>query len=150
MPFVSSDIHALLYFHHELGEKFTDIGYYHAALLCKIAALRSFSLERLQYFRERESGMSSLAYFLARDTIDHFSTVVKPIIYLSMFYYFNNPRSTMADNYIVLLALVYCVTGIGYTFAICFSPGSAQLVCIMLFKYFFVNIFYMIGHIYCA
>ncbi|WVZ84105.1 hypothetical protein U9M48_031167 [Paspalum notatum var. saurae] len=97
------------------------------SLLCKIAALRSFSLERLQYFRERESGMSSLAYFLARDTIDHFSTVVKPIIYLSMFYYFNNPRSTIADNYIVLLALVYCVTGIGYTFAICFSPGSAQL-----------------------
>ncbi|KAG8064062.1 hypothetical protein GUJ93_ZPchr0004g38722 [Zizania palustris] len=98
------------------------------SLLCKIAALRSFSLERLQYWRERESGMSSLAYFLARDTIDHFSTVVKPIVYLSMFYYFNNPRSSIADNYIVLLALVYCVTGIGYTFAICFNPGSAQLV----------------------
>ncbi|XP_062184644.1 ABC transporter G family member 28-like [Phragmites australis] len=97
------------------------------SLLGKIAALRSFSLERLQYFRERESGMSSLAYFLARDTIDHFSTVVKPIIYLSMFYYFNNPRSSIANNYVVLLALVYCVTGIGYTFAICFSPGSAQL-----------------------
>ena len=80
--------------------------------------------------------MSSLAYFLARDTIDHFSTVVKPIIYLSMFYYFNNPRSTIGDNYIVLLALVYCVTGIGYTFAICFSPGSAQLVCIMTIKFF--------------
>nr|CAB3484016.1 unnamed protein product [Digitaria exilis] len=111
----------------QLGEKFTDASYIHAALLCKIAALRSFALERMQYFRERESGMSSLAYFLARDTIDHFSTVVKPIIYLSMFYYFNNPRSTIGDNYIVLLALVYCVTGIGYTFAICFSPGSAQL-----------------------
>jgi hypothetical protein len=80
--------------------------------------------------------MSSLAYFLARDTIDHFSTVVKPIIYLSMFYYFNNPRSTIADNYIVLLALVYCVTGIGYTFAICFSPGSAQLVGIMTINFF--------------
>ncbi|TVU07325.1 hypothetical protein EJB05_47375, partial [Eragrostis curvula] len=97
------------------------------SLLCKIAALRSFSLERLQYFRERESGMSTLAYFLARDTVDHFNTVVKPIIYLSMFYYFNNPRSSIGDNYVVLLALVYCVTGIGYTFAICFSPGSAQL-----------------------
>jgi len=97
------------------------------SLLCKIAALRSFSLEWLQYKRERESGMSSLAYFLAKDTIDHFSTVVKPIVYLSMFYYFNNPRSTIADNYIVLLALVYSVTGMGYTFAICFNPGSAQL-----------------------
>jgi hypothetical protein len=94
--------------------------------------LRSFSLERLQYFRERESGMSTLAYFLARDTVDHFSTVLKPIIYLSMFYFFNNPRSSIGDNYTILLALVYCVTGIGYTFAICFSPGSAQLVCTML------------------
>uniref|UniRef100_M8C8K6 Putative white-brown complex-30-like protein n=1 Tax=Aegilops tauschii TaxID=37682 RepID=M8C8K6_AEGTA len=97
------------------------------SLLCKIAALRSFSLERLQYLRERESGMSTLAYFLARDTIDHFNTALKPIIYLSMFYYFNNPRSSIGSNYIILLSLVYCVTGIGYTFAICFNPGSAQL-----------------------
>ncbi|KAL6650423.1 hypothetical protein ACP70R_009348 [Stipagrostis hirtigluma subsp. patula] len=55
------------------------------------------------------------------------SSVLKPIVYLSMFYYFNNPRSTMVDNYMVLLELVYCVTGIGYTFAICFNPGSGQM-----------------------
>ncbi|XP_042381998.1 ABC transporter G family member 28-like [Zingiber officinale] len=97
------------------------------SLLGQIGALRSFSLEKLQYLRERRSGISSLAYFLARDTVDHFNTVVKPVVYLSMFYFFSAPRSTFADNYIILLALVYCVTGIGYTFAICFQPGSAQL-----------------------
>ena len=99
-----------------------------AALLCQLAALRSFSPEKLQYWRERESGMSSLAYFLARDTIDHFNTVVKPIIFLSTFYFFNNPRSTLRDNYLVLLALIYCVTGIGYTFSVWFELGLAQLV----------------------
>ncbi|XP_064935039.1 ABC transporter G family member 28-like isoform X1 [Musa acuminata AAA Group] len=97
------------------------------SLLGQIGALRSFSLEKLQYMRERASGMSSLAYFLSKDTIDHFNTAVKPVVYLSMFHFFSNPRSLFADNYIVLLALVYCVTGIGYTFAICFQPGSAQL-----------------------
>ncbi|KAL6842406.1 hypothetical protein ACP4OV_027833 [Aristida adscensionis] len=97
------------------------------SLLCQLAALRSFSPEKLQYWRERESGMSSLAYFLARDTIDHFNTAVKPIIFLSTFYFFNNPRSTLKDNYLVLLALIYCVTGIGYTFAIWFELGLAQL-----------------------
>nr|XP_029119783.1 ABC transporter G family member 28-like [Elaeis guineensis] len=97
------------------------------SLLCKIGALRSFSLEKLQYWRERASGMSSLAYFLSKDTIDHFNTAIKPIIYLSMFYFVNNPRSSIADNYTILVALVYCVTGIGYIFAICFQPGSAQL-----------------------
>lgn len=72
--------------------------------------------------------MSSLAYFLARDSVDHFNTIIKPILYLSMFYFFNNPRSSIGDNYIILVSLVYCVTGIGYAFAIFFQPGSAQLV----------------------
>lgn len=82
--------------------------------------------------------MSSLAYFLAKDTIDHFNTIVKPAVYLSMFYFFNNPRSTIFDNYLVMLCLVYCVTGIAYVLAIYFEPGPAQLVrnfklCLMLF-----------------
>lgn len=99
-----------------------------AALLCKIGALRSFSLEKLHYWRESAAGMSSLAYFLAKDTVDHFNTLIKPIVYLSMFYFFNNPRSSILDNYIVLVSLVYCVTGIAYWFAIFLQAGSAQLV----------------------
>lgn len=99
-----------------------------SALLSKIAALRSFSQDRLQYWRESASGMSSTAYFLSKDTIDCFNTIVKPLVYLSMFYFFNNPRSSFADNYIVLLCLVYCVTGIAYILAIFLEPGPAQLV----------------------
>lgn len=117
-------------------ETFGALGYTYTviavSLLCKIGALRSFSLERLQYLRERASGMSSLAYFLSRDTIDHFNTIIKPIVYLSMFYFFNNPRSSILDNYIILVGLVYCVTGIGYAFAIFFQPGSAQLWSVLL------------------
>ncbi|KAI0500432.1 hypothetical protein KFK09_018644 [Dendrobium nobile] len=36
-------------------------------------------------------------------------------------------KSSFVDNYIILVALVYCVTGIGYFFAIFFQPGTAQL-----------------------
>ena len=72
--------------------------------------------------------MSSLACFLAKDTMDCFNTLVKPLVYLSMFYFFTNPRSTFFDNYIVLVCLVYCVTGIAYALAIFLQPGSAQLV----------------------
>ncbi|CAL9084738.1 unnamed protein product [Musa textilis] len=117
-------------------ETFGALGYTYTviavSLLCKIGALRSFSLERLQYLRERASGMSSLAYFLSRDTIDHFNTIIKPIVYLSMFYFFNNPRSSILDNYIILVGLVYCVTGIAYAFAMFFQPGSAQLWSVLL------------------
>ncbi|KAK3041012.1 hypothetical protein RJ639_026724 [Escallonia herrerae] len=102
------------------------------SLLSKIAALRSFSLDKLHYWRESASGISSLAYFLAKDTIDHFNTIVKPVVYLSMFYFFNNPRSTFLDNYIVLVCLVYCVTGIAYALAIYLEPGSSQLWSVLL------------------
>ncbi|GLU11846.1 hypothetical protein SLE2022_285660 [Rubroshorea leprosula] len=102
------------------------------SLLSKIAALRSFSLDKLHYWRERSSGMSSLANFLAKDTIDHLNTIIKPLVYLSMFYFFNNPRSSIIDNYWVLLCLVYCVTGIAYILALVFEPGPAQLWSVIL------------------
>ncbi|KAL7148580.1 hypothetical protein ABFS83_06G188300 [Erythranthe nasuta] len=102
------------------------------SLLCKISALRTFSLDKLQYQRERASGISSLAHFIAKDTIDHFSTLIKPLVYLSMFYFFSNPRSLFLDNYIVLLCLVYCVTGIAYALAIFLEPGPSQLCSVLL------------------
>ncbi|KAI4300297.1 hypothetical protein L6164_033689 [Bauhinia variegata] len=112
-------------------ETFGALGYTYAviavSLLCKIAALRSFSLDKLQYWRESSSGISTLAHFLAKDTVDHFNTLVKPVVFLSMFYFFSNPRSSFGSNYMVLVCLVYCVTGIAYVLAIYFQPAPAQL-----------------------
>ncbi|KAK9682300.1 hypothetical protein RND81_10G064000 [Saponaria officinalis] len=71
-----------------------------------------------------------MAHFLAKDIVDHFNTLIKPVVYLSMFYFFTNPGSTFFDNYIVLVCLVYCVTGMGYAFATFLNPGPAQLVVI--------------------
>ncbi|KAK3226541.1 hypothetical protein Dsin_006403 [Dipteronia sinensis] len=117
-------------------ETFGSLGYTYTviavSLLCKIAALRSFALDKLLYKRESASGMSSLAYFLAKDTVDDFNTIIKPLVYLSMFYFFNNPRSSFTDNYIVLLCLVYCVTGIAYVLAIFLEPTPAQLWSVIL------------------
>ncbi|CAK9320086.1 unnamed protein product [Citrullus colocynthis] len=112
-----------------LGYTFTVIA---ISLLCKIAALRSFSLDKLQYWRESASGISSLAHFLSKDTLDLFNTIIKPLVYLSMFYFFNNPRSSFTDNYVVLVCLVYCVTGMAYALAIYLQPAPAQLWSVLL------------------
>jgi hypothetical protein len=88
-------------------------------------------MDKLQYWRESASGISNLAHFLSKDTIDLFSTLVKPLIYLSMFYFFSNPRSSFGSNYAVLVCLVYCVTGMAYALAIYFEPAPAQLVWII-------------------
>ncbi|XP_057426553.1 putative white-brown complex homolog protein 30 isoform X2 [Lotus japonicus] len=117
-------------------ETFGSLGYTYTviavSLLCKIAALRSFSLDKLQYWRESASGISSLAHFLSKDTVDLFNTIIKPVVYLSMFYFFSNPRSSFGSNYMVLVCLVYCVTGIAYAIAIYFEPAPAQLWSVLL------------------
>jgi hypothetical protein len=98
------------------------------ALLSMIAALRTFSVDKLQFWRESASGINRTAFFLAKDVVDLFNVGLKPLIYLSMFYFLSTPRSTFLDNYIVTLVLVYCVTGISYIVAILFEPVPAQLV----------------------
>ncbi|KAJ7972375.1 ABC transporter G family-like protein [Quillaja saponaria] len=117
-------------------ETFGSLGYTYTviavSLLCKIAALRSFSLDKLTYLRESAAGISSLAHFMSKDTVDHFNTLVKPLVYLSMFYFFNNPRSSFLDNYIVLVCLVYCVTGMAYALALYLDPSPAQLWSVLL------------------
>ncbi|XP_042046010.1 putative white-brown complex homolog protein 30 isoform X1 [Salvia splendens] len=118
------------------GDTFGYYGYMYSviavSLLCKISAIRSFSMDKLHYKRERDAGMSTLAYFLSKDTIDLFNILIKPLVFLSMFYSFSNPRSTFPENYIIVLCLMYCVTGIGYVFAIALQPAQAQLWCVLL------------------
>ncbi|GJT29493.1 putative white-brown complex homolog protein 30 [Tanacetum coccineum] len=74
------------------------------SLLCMIGALRTFAMDKLQYRRESASGMNSLSY----------------------------PRSSFESNYLTLLCLVYCVTGISYTLAIALEFSQAQLWSVLL------------------
>ncbi|XP_076937694.1 putative white-brown complex homolog protein 30 [Bidens hawaiensis] len=111
------------------GYQYTVIA---VSLLCMIGALRTFSQDKLQYRRESASGMNSLSYFLAKDTMDLLNVVMKPLVYLCMFYFFSYPRSSFESNYLVLLCLVYCVTGISYTLAISLEFSQAQLWSVLL------------------
>ncbi|KAI3823263.1 hypothetical protein L1987_04696 [Smallanthus sonchifolius] len=112
-----------------VGYTYTIIAY---SLLGKISAMRSFTSDKLQFWRERGSGMSCFAYFFSKDTIDQFNTILKPAVYLCTFYYFNPPRSSLLDNYVILLCLLYCVSGFAYALAIYLEPGSAQLWSVLL------------------
>ncbi|KAL8197892.1 hypothetical protein R6Q57_030128, partial [Mikania cordata] len=112
-----------------VGYTYTIIAY---SLLGKIAAMRSFTSDKLQFWRERGSGMSCLAYFFSKDTIDQFNTIIKPAVYLCTFYYFNPPRSSLLDNYVILLCLLYCVSGFAYALAIYLDAGAAQLWSVLL------------------
>ncbi|XVE99285.1 hypothetical protein REPUB_Repub03eG0185300 [Reevesia pubescens] len=115
-------------------ENFGAVGYAYTiiavSLLCKIAAVRSFSLNKLQYWRESASGMSSLAYFLAKDTIDHFNTDQACVV--SLYVLFLHKSKIFVRRKLVLLCLVYCMSGIAYAFAIFFQPGPAQLWSVLL------------------
>ncbi|XP_073385802.1 ABC transporter G family member 28 isoform X2 [Physcomitrium patens] len=111
------------------GYHFTIIA---LALLIMIASLRTFSADKIQFWRESASGVNRLAFYLAKDMADIFNVVMKPLIYLSMFYFLSNPRSSFLSNYVVTLVLVYCVTGLAYILAILLEPAPAQLCAVFV------------------
>ncbi|KAM7522384.1 hypothetical protein LguiA_012286 [Lonicera macranthoides] len=84
---------------HDLSNRVTP------TLLSKIAALRSFGLDKLHYWRESASGISSLAYFLSKDTIDLFNTVISPQFISSC-----STFSTTPDLPSLIITLFWCAS----------------------------------------
>lgn len=84
---------------------------------------------------------------MAKDMADLFHVVLRPVLYLSMFYFFCSPRSTLLDNYVITLVLVYCVTGLAYIFAILLDPAPAQLVSLARISTLMAT-FVKFGHFY--
>eukprot|EP00850_Spirogloea_muscicola_P018499 SM000170S02671 [mRNA] locus=s170:128164:135959:+ [translate_table: standard] len=97
------------------------------SLVAMIAGLRTFGADMGTFWRESASGINRISFFLAKDVLDLTNVFLKPAVYLSVFYFFTNPRSTFTANYIVMLALVYTCTGIAYVLSIVMQPAAAQL-----------------------
>lgn len=103
------------------------------------AALRVFGNEQLVYWREASAGMSTTAYFLAKNITHLLFIVLSPLMYLAPFRTFVSMRADLFSFYRVLVLIQFTTTGLGYLVSI-FVPGAlAQLggvVAVLVFAMF--------------
>lgn len=90
-------------------------------------SMRYFSKELDVFHREQQVGLSLSAYFLAK-VLTHLPMIIlSPAVYLSFYYTFASPRSSLSDYYRILLLVELVGTGVGYCVPLLFK-GRAQLV----------------------
>lgn len=103
------------------------------------AALRVFGNEQIVYWREASAGMSTTAYFLAKNITHLLFIVISPMMYIAPFRTFVSTRAPIYDYYRVLVVVQFATTGLGYLVSI-FIPGAlAQLggvVAVLVFAMF--------------
>eukprot|EP00854_Cymbomonas_tetramitiformis_P031463 gene31463-39574_t len=96
-------------------------------LLSTVSALKTFGRDRVVYWREASSGLNPLSFFAALDTFDYTGVVIKPAVFLALYYTFTQPRGDLFAYYLVTACIVYCCTGLAYLLSLTQELASAQL-----------------------
>jgi len=103
------------------------------------AALRVFGNEQIVYWREASAGMSTSAYFLAKNFTHIFFIVLSPLLYLAPFLTFVSARASLLEYYWVCVLCQFTTTGLGYLISTVAPPGLSQLagvVVVLVFAMF--------------
>ena len=103
------------------------------------AALRVFGPEQIVYWREASAGMSTTAYFLAKNVAHMFFILLSPLLYLTPFLTFVSCRAPFPAYYRVLVVTQFATTGLGYVVSIVAPAGLSQLagvVVVLVFTMF--------------
>lgn len=77
---------------------------------------------------QRRSGVSVVAYFVARNVVDGLvSSFVPPAIFVSLFYYIMRPTMSFGMMYLLVVACQFSVIGLGYFASL--AVQSAPFLC---------------------
>jgi ABC-type multidrug transport system ATPase subunit len=121
-----------------------EVGFLLSVVLGSSAALgavRVFGTGRLMYERTSASGLSTLAYFLAKVALQLVQVIVLPSAFLAMFYSIAAPRGLLVDYMSISIATYWAASGLGIWTGAMIAPERAQLasVVFVLISIFFAG-----------
>lgn len=99
-----------------------------------ISSTRCFGSERIVFWREAASGTNRLAYFLGKNLSELPRLVFVPFFYLMIFQAFLGVTDDLGgfSEYVLLLASVWAVSGLGYCVSLSVSPTNSQLAGVLV------------------
>jgi hypothetical protein len=91
-------------------------------------ALNTFGSERVTFWREsRMAGMSSLAFFIAKNVAALPMIILPPLFLLSIFYFLTAPAASFWMMFVMLLGVQFACTAAGYVISLLVAPHTALL-----------------------
>jgi ABC-type multidrug transport system ATPase subunit len=90
-------------------------------------ALNTFGSERVTFIREFRSGVSTPAFFIAKNLASIPMLLLPPLFLWSIFYFLTAPSASFWTVYMVLIAVQFCCTAAGYVISLLAAQHTALL-----------------------
>ncbi|KAK3243567.1 hypothetical protein CYMTET_46788 [Cymbomonas tetramitiformis] len=100
--------------------------------LSAVSSLSVFGRDKVMFIRENESGMSSLAFFLAKIALDSLENIWQPLFFLGISYSFIQPQMSAGNMAAILCVTSYTASGIGILSSLVLSKGNMTLVTVLV------------------
>jgi len=101
------------------------------ALMSTVSSLRTFGQNQLIFFRESKAGLNKLAYYCSTALFGDVGSILKGLVYLSLYYSYSQPRALFGDMFLVTAATIYSCCGFGYLISkVLHSSTTSSLVCV--------------------
>lgn len=99
-----------------------------------ISSTRCFGNERVVFWRESASGLNRWAYFIGKNLSEIPRLLFIPLFYLVIFQQMTSIETGYhgLSEYMVLLAAVWSVSGLGYCVSLLVSPANSQLAGVLV------------------
>ena len=102
-------------------------------ILAAVGSIKTFSSDKLTFWREAGSGMSVLAYFLSRNVVDLVPIlVVRPGVYSLVVYDMVQPNIDRTIFIIIFMGVSWCQSGLGYVMAALVDERNVQLSTVLV------------------
>ncbi|KAG2383010.1 hypothetical protein C9374_004977 [Naegleria lovaniensis] len=98
-------------------------------LCASMSSLSTFGTrqEQLVFKKERSSGLSTIAYFLAKNLEQLPNIVLGPLIFLSIFLCLYAPRASFGEYYYIILLMQFSAFGLGSLISVSIRMDLSQL-----------------------
>ena len=97
-----------------------------------VAGLRPFGVERMVYWREASSGVSTLSYFVSKNLVFLIDIVALPFLYTVAFSFLTTPTMGFITMFTVFVGLAWATSGLGVLIAAGLHPSKALLVAVLV------------------
>ncbi|PNH05488.1 ABC transporter G family member 24 [Tetrabaena socialis] len=102
------------------------------SVLSTVTHLRTFSVFRTVQLRERMSGVSVAASFLASNLTDLGWILLSPAVFFAIYYFVALPRGSFGYFYLIGVLVCWWSSGLSYVISISTIPPQAQLICTVI------------------
>mmetsp|Transcript_74372 Transcript_74372/g.234937 ORF Transcript_74372/g.234937 Transcript_74372/m.234937 type:complete len:499 (-) Transcript_74372:86-1582(-) len=102
------------------------------ALLTSVFCLRTFGSDRPLFWRESASGLSVMAFFLARVLVNFVDLMLQCFLLAAVYYFIRQSTLDFGDFFVPFVLVTFASSGVGYLLSVTLPPQHGPFVAALI------------------